>query len=179
MSDLIFVTGSNSKLKELERVLGRQIFQKDLDLPEIQSINVEQVVGEKALSAFEAVGHIPVIVEDTGLFINCWNGLPGALIRWFLETVGPHGICAMLDSFPDRSAYARTAVAKYDGSLKIYSGEVRGQIASSPRGNKGFGWDTIFIPEGETRTFAEMEPLEKDKFSMRRIAIEKLVSSED
>ncbi len=175
MSDLIFVTGSQYKVLELERILGRNIIKKELDLPEIQSLSVERVVGEKARFAYQAVGHIPVIVEDTGLFINCWNGLPGALIRWFIETVGPEGICRMLNGFADRTASAQSVIAKYDGSLSVYSGEVRGQIALSPRGTHGFGWDTIFIPEGETRTFAEMEAFEKDKSSMRRIAIEKML----
>jgi len=178
MDELIFVTGSRNKILEAERILKRPLQSKDLDLPEIQSIKVEDVVAHKARLAYESVGRTPVIVEDTGVFIDGWNGLPGALIRWFLETVGTAGICSMLDNFPDRNARAQTIVAKYDGTLKSYSGEVIGQIASRPRGDNGFGWDTIFIPQGETRTFAEMESFEKDRFSMRRIAFEKFAIDE-
>ena len=178
MDDLIFVTGSRGKLLEAERILGRPIIQKELDLPEIQSLNVEEVVEKKAKAAYELSGSIPVIVEDTGLYIECWHGLPGALIRWFLETVGPNGICQMLDNFPNRAAIAKSIVAKYDGSHQLYTGEVKGTISPAPRGDNGFGWDAIFIPEGDTRTFAEMSPEEKDRFSMRKIAFEKLAEAE-
>ena len=59
----------------------------------------------------------------------------------------------------------------------MFSGEVRGQIARAPRGDRGFGWDTIFIPDGETRTFAEMTPEEKDRLSMRRKAFRDFAES--
>src|SRR5262245_49459470 len=178
MDDLIFVTGSRGKLLEAERILGRPIIQKELDLPEIQSLNVEEVVEKQAKAAYKSAGVIPVIVEDTGLYIDSWQGLPGALIRWFLETVGPKGICRMLDNFPHRAAIAKSIVAKYDGSLRLYAGEVKGTISAVPRGENGFGWDAIFIPEGDTRTFAEMSPEEKDRFSMRKIAFQKLAEAD-
>lgn len=178
MDNLIFVTGSRSKLLEAERILGRSIKQRELDLPEIQTVEVEDVVEKKAQAAYELVGGVPVIVEDTGLYIECWKGLPGALIRWFVETVEPKGICQMLNKFPNRLATAKSVIAKYDGSLQIYTGETKGKISLAPRGENGFGWDTIFIPEGETRTFAEMSPEEKDRFSMRKIAFEKLAKEE-
>ena len=178
MRDWIFVTSSRAKLVEAERILGRRLIQHDLDLPEIQALDLETVIAAKAQLAYEALGGAPVIVEDTGLFIECWKGLPGALVRWFEETVGPAGICSMLQGFADRSARAQTIVAAYDGSLEVFSGEVRGQIAQAPRGDQGFGWDTIFIPEGETRTFAEMASEEKDRLSMRRKAFFDFASAE-
>ena len=178
MRDWIFVTSSREKLLEAERILGRRIVQKQLNLPEIQSLELEEVIAKKARLAYDTLGHVPVIVEDTGLFVACWKGLPGTLIRWFEETVGPAGICLMLDGFPDRSAHAQTIVATYDGSLKIFSGEVKGRITDAPRGNNGFGWDTIFIPDGETRTFAEMAPHEKDQLSMRRKAFHNFADAE-
>ena len=170
MREWIFVTSSQKKLVEAERILGRRLVQHDLDLPEIQALDLETVIAAKARLACDALGAVPIIVEDTGLFIECWNGLPGALIRWFLEAVGAAGICAMMEGFADRSARAQTIVAAYDGSLEMFAGEVRGQIARAPRGDQGFGWDTIFIPDGETRTFAEMSSEEKDRHSMRRKA---------
>ena len=80
--------------------------------------------------------------------------------------------------FANRQARAQTMVATYDGSLQIFSGEVLGQIAVAPRGKNGFGWDTIFIPDGETRTFAEMESHEKDRLSMRRQAFQRFAEAE-
>lgn len=144
----------------------------DLDLPEIQSIDVEEVITYKAKHAYNALGQKPVMVEDTGLFFEAWNGLPGALIKWFFKSVGNAGICSMLHEFPDRSAWAKTVVATYDGQLQIFPGEIHGYIASAPVGDGGFGWDKIFVPQGASRTFAEMLPSEKDSYSMRRLALE-------
>ena len=178
MRDWVFVTSSREKLVEAERILGRHLIQHDLDLPEVQALDLETVIAQKAQLAYGALGGAPVIVEDTGLFIKCWKGLPGALIRWFEETVGPAGICSMLEGFSDRSARAQTIVAAYDGSLQLFSGEVRGQIAKAPRGDHGFGFDKIFIPDGETRTFGEMTAEEKDLLSMRRKAFIDFASAE-
>ena len=170
MRDWIFVTSSRPKFVEAERILGRRLIQRDLDLPEVQALGLETVIASKAQLAYNALGGASVIVEDTGLFIDCWKGLPGALVRWFEETVGPAGICSMLEGFADRHARAQTIVGAYDGSLEVFSGEVHGQIARTPRGDQGFGWDAIFIPDGEIRTFGEMTSEEKDFLSMRRKA---------
>jgi XTP/dITP diphosphohydrolase len=81
----------------------------------------------------------------------------------------------MLDAFPDRTATAVCVVACFDGrDLGVGRGEVRGTIAGAPRGSGGFGWDRLFVPEGDTRTFAEMPPAEKDRVSHRRRAWEAL-----
>ena len=167
MREWIFVTSSRAKLAEAERILGRRLVQHELDLAEIQALDLETVVAAKAQLAYDALGRVPIIVEDTGLSIESWKGLPGALIRWFEDTVGSAGICSMMEGFADRRARAQTIVAAHDGSLELFSGEVRGQIALAPRGDRGFGWDTIFIPDGENRTFAEMTCEEKDRLSMR------------
>ena len=83
----------------------------------------------------------------------------------------------MLEGFPDRGARAETLVAAFDGELNIFQGEMRGVIASAPRGNNGFGWDSIFIPLGQERTLGEMTAVEKDIVSMRRTAFERFASS--
>jgi XTP/dITP diphosphohydrolase len=178
MRDWVFVTSSREKVVEAERIIGRQLIHENLDLPEIQSLQLQEVIAKKAQMAYDMLGHTPVIVEDTALFIDCWKGLPGTLIRWFEETVGPAGICLMLDGFPRRNAHAQTIVAAYDGSLRVFSGDVKGQIAESPRGNHGFGWDQIFIPDGESRTFGEMAPEEKDQLSMRMKAFQDFAQAE-
>lgn len=163
----VFVTGSPGKLAEARRILGAELESRQLDLPEIQSVELEAVIEAKVRVAFAEL-HVPVIVDDTGLFFDAWNGLPGALVKWFVETVKPEGICRMLDSFADRSAVARTVVGWYDGvELRSYSGEVRGRIAAVPVGDHGFGWDRLFIPDGSLLTFGEMTPDEKERFSMR------------
>lgn len=167
-----FVTQSSSKVEEAKRILREELQHHNLDLPEIQALDVEEVVAHKVKFAYRALGGIPVMVEDTGLYIDAWNGLPGALIKWFDKSVGNVGICQMLHAFPDRSALAKTAIAIYDGDLNIFLGETCGKISFSPRGEGGFGWDKVFIPEGSNKTFGEMSPVEKDLCSMRRKALE-------
>jgi XTP/dITP diphosphohydrolase len=116
-----------------------------------------------------------VLVEDTGLYIAALNSLPGALVKWFLATVGPAGICAMLPPDAPRTAIARTAVALHDGSsVTVLTGEVPGQITTAPRGTNGFGWDPIFHPDGASGTFAELSQDDKNRFSMRRAALEQV-----
>ncbi|MCP6646449.1 non-canonical purine NTP pyrophosphatase, partial [Klebsiella pneumoniae] len=77
------------------------------------------------------------------------NGLPGALVKWFLATIGPAGIAVLIPPGTDRSARARTAVAICEGgNVEILTGETSGIVTPSPRGDGGFGWDPIFQPDG-------------------------------
>ena len=173
MIPYMFVTQSEDKVHETERILGMPLIHRDLDLPEVQAVDGEGVVTEKVRLAYARV-KAPVMIEDTGLYIRAWNGLPGALVKWFLQRVGPEGICKMLEPYADRSATAKTIVATYDGHGEphIFVGKVAGQIAQLPQGDSGFGWDAVFIPNGARQTFAEMGPEEKDRYSMRRLAFE-------
>ena len=171
---LLFVSSNAGKAREVEAILGAAVERLDLDLPEIQALDPAEVARHKALAAFARTGR-PVVVEDTGLAIAALGGLPGALVRWFLATVGPAGICAMIPPGADRAATARTAVATCDrAGVAVFLGETQGEIASEPVGTGGFGWDPIFRPAGTTRTFAEMEEAEKDAHSMRQRALERL-----
>ena len=171
---LLLVTGNTGKVREVEAILGAPVEQVDIDLPEIQALDVEEVVRHKARTAFERVGR-PVVVEDTGLYVEALGGLPGALVKWFLATIGPSGICALIPAGADRGARARTAVAVADGDgVEVYTGETRGAIVAAPAGAGGFGWDPIFRPDGAARTFAEMDQAEKNLYSMRRQALERL-----
>lgn len=172
----VFVTGSAKKVTEVERIVHIKLEHRQLDLPEVQAVDIEDVVSYKAKFAYTMLNKKPVMIEDTGLYIEAWNGLPGALIRWFLERVGEAGVCKMMHEFPNKNAWAKTAVATFDGKLKIFQGEVRGRIADIPAGNEGFGWDRLFIPAGANKTFGEMLPKEKDKYSMRRIALEQMIA---
>ncbi len=171
---LLFVSSNAGKVREVEAILGAPVEQLDLDVPEIQALDVEAVVHQKALIAFAHAGR-PVVVEDTGLYVDALRGLPGALVRWFLATIGPAGICALIPHEAGRGALARTAVAFCDGeSVEVLTGETRGEIALNPVGEGGFGWDSIFRPAGAAKTFAEMDQTEKHTYSMRRQALKQL-----
>jgi non-canonical purine NTP pyrophosphatase (RdgB/HAM1 family) len=169
----VFVTGRPEKAKEAGR-LGFLLERADLDLAEPQALDPEQVVEAKAREAYSRLGR-PVIVEDSGLSIGVWGGFPGALVKWLEKSAGLEAIARMLDAFPDRSAAAICVVAYFDGERLVTGrGEVAGTIADSPRGGGGFGWDSLFLPDGSDRTFAEMTGEEKDSVSHRRRAWEAL-----
>ncbi len=171
---IVFVSGNAGKAREVEAILGAPVERLPLDLPEIQALDVEEVVRHKAREAFAAARR-PVLVEDTGLYVDALGGLPGALVKWFLQTVGPAGICTMLPAGAPRGATARTAVALCDEhGVEVFVGDIRGEITLEPAGSGGFGWDPIFRPDGATRTFAEMEQDEKNRHSMRCAALERL-----
>ena len=169
-----FATNNKNKLREAGEILGYDLKPVSLDLHETQDIKVETVVRKKAKEAFRKAGK-PVLVEDTGLEFNTWNGLPGALIKWFLETVGTEGILRMLTGETKRGATAKTAVGFFDGTqTHIFTGTVSGIIPETIRGTGGFGWDPIFIPNEHTKSFAEMNSAEKNSLSMRKIAFEQI-----
>ena len=156
----VFVTSNENKLREAAAILGVDLGRADVDVAEIQSLDFGEVVAAKALAAREALGSppYPVIVDDSGLAVGAWGGFPGALTKWLMKSVGNAGLLRMLAAEDDRSALAVCAVAVVDesGSVQIFRGVVEGKISPEPRGEGGFGFDPIFVPEGETRTYAEM-----------------------
>ena len=177
MHEWYLATSNSNKVFEFEAILRGPIVQVDLELVEVQSLDVEDVIEAKARDAYVKVG-CPVLVEDTALHILSWGGLPGALVTWFMKTVGPMGICTMLGESSERKAHAKTAIGYFDGTqFHKYSGTINGSIAEKPRGLNGFAWDSIFIPDGYSQTFAEMEPDRKNDISMRRLALEALRES--
>ncbi len=174
LKKLTFVTGNPDKLREASEILGVTLKQAAIDLEELQTINVEDLIIHKAEEAYRKL-RCPVIVEDTGLVFHAWNGLPGALIKWFQKTVDNAGIIKMLESEIDRRALAQCFIAYHNGHrITVVKGELAGTIAIAVRGENGFGWDRIFIPTGHTRTFGEMPAIEKNAFSHRKIAFDNL-----
>jgi len=170
---LVFVTSRAEKAAEAAR-LGFDIERLDVDLPEPQALDPSEIVAAKARGAY-ALLERPVLVEDSGLAVRAWGGFPGALVKWLERSAGVEALAKMLDGFPDRSATAVCAIAYCDGGEVVSArGEVSGSIAPEPRGARGFGWDVIFVPDGDSRTFAEMAPVEKDRISHRRKAWEAL-----
>ena len=173
---ILFVTRNENKLKEAREILGSSFMvdSVDLDLFEIQAIDGQKVVESKIKEAYQKIGQ-PLIVEDNQLYFKAWNGLPGALIHWFLEAVGCEGICKMMQDEKDRRVEAVVVIGYYNGTeLEFFKGSIAGTISMEPRGEFKFGWDPIFIPKGYDQTFGEMGIEEKNKISMRRMALELL-----
>ncbi len=172
--NLQIITGNPNKFRELSQFIPNAS-QIDIDLPEIQSTDPEIVITAKLAEAQKhAAGNH--VVEDTSLSLDCLNGLPGPLIKWFLKSIGTNGLYELCEKYGNFGATAKTVLGlSIDGEMQFFSGEIRGQIVA-PRGDNGFGWDEIFQPEGFAKTFAEMTDEEKLAISMRKIACEKLVS---
>ena len=174
MQKITFITGNVAKAEQLGRHLEHPVAHKKLNLPEVQSLNLHEIIEHKTKEAFEQVGGT-VLVEDTSLTFNALGKLPGPLIKWFLTELDNEGLCKILNSYEDRSALAEVCFGLYDGSkLKIFEGQIEGIIAEVPRGERGFGWDPVFIPKGYKKTWGEMDAEEQKETSMRRIALLKL-----
>lgn len=174
---ITFVTGNQEKLREVKEILGNsiEVVGRDIDLPEIQEIDGEKIAISKAEAAYSII-QLPLIVDDSSLYINSWNGLPGALNKWFIRTVGNEGIIKMLSSFDDKGAKSEAVIAYHDGkNVKVFKGVVVGRISDIPKGENGFGWDKIFIPEGFNKTQAEMTSDEKNTISHRKKALDQLI----
>lgn len=173
MTKLIFITGNAGKAKYLSDYFHVPVEHKKLDLPEIQSLELKEIVEDKARRAYEIVKS-PVLVEDVSLVFTELKALPGPLIKWFLETLGNDGLCNLVGK--NRAARAEVMFALCDErGIHTFSGSMEGTISESPRGDAGFGWDPIFIPKGENKTWAEMSDDEKHTTSMRKIALEKML----
>ena len=170
-------TTNRGKLAEIQRLLpGYQVVGVKLDIEEIQSLDAHKVARHKAVAAYKANGCNPILVEETSLALRGLGGRPGTYIKDFAEEAEMRRMIA--ESWlagRDRAARATVLLAVYDGAeTYIREGHTGGAIAETLRGSNGFGWDDIFIPAGETRTFAEMTDQEKDSHSPRRKAIEAL-----
>lgn len=156
----IFVTTNEHKRREVQEILGFELERADLDLPEIQAIEPAEVAAEKARAAREALGRpgLPVLVEDSGLMVDAWDGFPGALTKWLMQSVGNEGLLRMLAPGEDRSARAVcvVAVAEAGGTVLTFRGEVQGTLAQRPQGTGGFGYDPVFVPGWSSMTYAEM-----------------------
>lgn len=170
---LQFITGNYNKFAEVKAIIP-EIEQLDIDLPEIQSLDPQEIVAFKLKAATEQVqGNF--IVEDTSLYLEGLHGLPGPFIRWFMKALGREALAKLAIESGNPRAEAKTIIGYLDdqGSTHYFEGSIKGQIVM-PLGETSFGWDPIFMPDGYDVTFAEMGVKEKNEISMRRQAAQKL-----
>lgn len=178
LAGLVFLTSNAGKAREVSSLVGRAVSARSLDLPEIQSLDFGEVVVAKALAAAGRLG-VPVLVEDSGLALPAWKGYPGPLTKWAVGAVGEAGFARLAHAWGDARAEAVSTLGlAWPGAspeeVVVAEGRVPGLLAPEPRGAGGFGWDVVFVPEGETRTFAEMSPEEKNSRSHRARAFAEL-----
>ena len=180
MKTLYFVTSNKAKAREASeklRPLGYSVVQKDLGYPELQTDTLENVVAQGIHSVNERF-HKAFILEDAGLFIDALEGFPGVYSKYVFFTIGLSGILRLLDKVEKRTAVFRSAYGYSEPGKKpvILTGECHGTISYEQRGNQGFGYDPLFIPNQAKKTFGEMTIQEKNQFSHRAKALEKLIT---
>jgi non-canonical purine NTP pyrophosphatase (RdgB/HAM1 family) len=174
IEEIFFVTSNPGKAEYLKKFFDFPIKHLNLNIPEIQSLDLTEIVSDKARKAYREVKR-PVLVEDISLIFNALNGLPGPFIKWFSKTLSNEDLCSLVSHYRDKTALAEVQFALcVNDKIEIFKGICAGTIAEKPRGENGFGWDPIFIPQGHNKTFAEMMPEEKHEFSMRKISLNNL-----
>ena len=167
MPSFVLVTGNRGKIAEARLAVGRELEAVELDLPEIQSLDLLEVLRAKAGEAWRRLGR-PLVVEEAGLELAALNGFPGPLVKWMLEAVGAEGLASTAAALGNPRATARCALLYKDGDREIVAeGKTEGTLVLPGRGTHGFGWDPVFLPDGETRTFAELTGTEKGAVSHR------------
>jgi len=170
----VFVTSNLNKWHEAQRILGYAIERAELELDELQGEGVAEIAVRKAHDAYAKLGR-PVIVEDAGFELFGLGGFPGPYIKFWEKLGGLESLCRAADGLADRRVRAVCALGTCsEAGSQVVEGAVEGLLALHPRGTSGFGWDAVFVPKGQGRTFGEMTPAEKDAFSHRRRAWELL-----
>jgi XTP/dITP diphosphohydrolase len=163
-----YVTGNEGKIKLANMIfkdLDVEIVAKKIETPEIQSIDCEEVSKYSAKYAAEEL-QMPVMKNDSGLCFPALNDFPGALAKYCEDTIGPDGFLRLLEG-KDKSCYWVEVISYCEpgGEPISFTSISRGTVSDTVReGYRGYGYDKIFIPEGDTRTFSEMSEEEQYKF---------------
>jgi XTP/dITP diphosphohydrolase len=175
--DIRFISWNEYKLEEFLQLMnerGYSIQTLKKKIFEIQTENIQDLIEDKAVQAFTAIGR-PLVIEHTGLSLVKLNGLPAGLTQMFWDRLEGDRFASLFGSPPTNGARATTVLAYCDGfRIRTFEGAINGQICEKPRGDRHFQWDTVFVPEGYSKTFAEMG-LEKNKISMRARAVDAFV----
>ncbi|HAM11318.1 MAG: non-canonical purine NTP pyrophosphatase, RdgB/HAM1 family [Bacteroidetes bacterium GWE2_41_25] len=182
---IVFASNNDHKISEIKNILGDSLI-----LLSLKDLNIYEEIPEEepdlegnALSKARYVHKITgmnVFADDTGLEIDALGGMPGVRSARFAGgnkdfSANIDKVLSMLGSEVNRKARFRTVIALiYNNIEYLFEGIVEGNIIHARRGNQGFGYDPVFIPEGKNRTFAEMDLSEKNSLSHRARALEKL-----
>ncbi len=182
---IIFATNNDHKLKEIKHILGGSF-----DLVSLANINFTEDIPEdeptlEGNAMFKAkfihgITGMNVFADDTGLEIDALGGKPGVKSARFAgenkdSNANIEKALSLLENIKNRNARFRTVIALvYNDREYLFEGIVKGEITAERKGSNGFGYDAVFVPEGQTRTFAEMDLDEKNTISHRSRAFEKL-----
>ena len=173
---LTFVTQNKNKLADAQQLLyDFTIEHIDFEVPEIQSLDPREIISHKLTYAYEKIQK-PCFVMDASLFLDCLNGFPGPFIKfWFEKTVGAEKTCQIAKQFGKFGCQWTTVLGYYDGEhTHFFEETVEGQLPEAPRGTNGYHRDTIFIPNDQDRTLAEMNFEEKQSYAVTKKLFERL-----
>lgn len=177
MRSLRFVTGNAGKAAEAASALAGVATVERVDVPviEVQADELGVVAWHKASALLGRVRE-PYFVDDGGLFVDALKGFPGVYSAPTLKSIGAAGILRLMEGVADRRARFECVVGYVDGGeVKLFKGRCDGHIADAPRSTgHGFGFDPIFVPAGDKRTFAEIPTEEKNAMSHRGKALAEL-----
>ncbi|MFQ3308160.1 MAG: XTP/dITP diphosphohydrolase [Candidatus Nanohaloarchaea archaeon] len=174
---IYFATGNSGKAKHASEILGDQfeVEQLDIETIELSVDSIETIAENKVMQAIEKSDKEDefIIADDSGLFIEDLNGFPGPQTHFFDRKVGKDKILNLVDE--GAKAEFRAAIALYNpqsDETEVFTGKAKGEIVK-PRGDGGFGYDPLFLPEGNDKTWGE-EPEYKNQVSHREEALKKL-----
>lgn len=184
---LIFATNNQHKVDEIRHAIGDKFELLtlresgiDIDIPEPHD-TLEANATEKSRTIYNLT-HTSCFSEDTGLEVQALHGEPGVKSARYAgdDRSSEKNIEKLLHNLldqPDTTARFRTIISLIiDGKETLFEGICNGHIIREKRGSRGFGYDPVFVPDGSDKTFAEMDLAEKDRFSHRARATEKLVT---
>jgi XTP/dITP diphosphohydrolase len=184
---IVLASRNSNKIEELHAILSEVGIQlrSSLDYPQLKEVeeSADSLEGNaylKALYTFETTG-LPSLADDTGLEVEAINGRPGVKsARYAGENASyqsnMYKLLEELEPHENRKAQFRTSLVYIsdEGSF-VFHGVSEGLILREPRGDKGFGYDPVFLPDGKDKTFAELSQAEKNKISHRARAVEKFI----
>ncbi len=174
---VLFATTNPGKIAEVKQILPNlnvEIFSQEV--PEVKSVDPIETIVEKAKAAF-LLAKKPILVDDTCLFFNAFNGFPGTYTKFAVGTVGLENLIMLLEG-KDSSAYFLASLGfafeeKGEVKVKVFQGRVDGKIVPESKGfpKHGLPYDYVFVPDGFEKTFAELEDNVKNLISHRGKAL--------
>ena len=178
--ELKVVTSNDGKIKEFKQAFEKTpVFPTKVSVPypEVQASSLEEVV-DFGLDNLKDKIQPPFIIDDAGVFVDGLEGFPGVYSRYVYDTIGLQGILKQMENLDDRQASFKCVLGLLleDGTTHKFVGECKGRIIHEMRGDGGFGYDPIFIPDGFDRTFSELPPEEKNEISHRGRAMQNLLA---
>jgi XTP/dITP diphosphohydrolase len=174
------VTSNEGKAREFSAALEPVTWQVQRVAEEYQEVQADTLDQVALASArwLVAQGSVtpPFVLEDAGLFLEALDGFPGVYSAYVYRTVGCPGLLRLMEGREDRRARfeSRIALVLPGGGVELLAGTCHGTVPTEERGSEGFGFDPVFVPEGEGRTFAQMSVAEKEVHSHRGRALARL-----